>query len=341
MTYGIWDKKEGVVALIKDDLVTYYKKIEGPLPGSIYRAYIGKRLSFLNANEVSLGDEEALLFDKDKLGPSKGQVLVAYKAPGYAGKKPSVTEKIILKGTYLILDPNSKGVSISKKIRDKDLRDDFIQEFKDRKYGLIVRTQAQGNISKALEEYKDLEGQMDKILASKDFKPCPSLVYEAKDRLYESLGQAEKIYTNDLALYKNDDFTSVEYNMKFSYLDDPILARNLEMKKSRKIDLAGAEIVIDELEALVVIDINSKSIKQGANKIQNAHYVNRLVIEGILSQLALRNIGGIVLIDFIRTNKEKMEEIRKEILSLAPSFRLDISSISYTRAGLLEIVIKR
>lgn len=341
MTYGIWDKKEGVIALIKDDLVTYYKKIDGPLPGSIYRAYIGKRLSFLNANEVSLGDTEALLFDKDKLGPSKGQVLVAYKSSGYDNKKARVTEKIVLKGRYLILDPNSSHVSVSRKILDKSLREDLIKEFQNKKYGLIVRTQAQGNLSKALEEYEDLEKQMDKIFASKDYKPCPSLLYEPKAWLYEILDQAEKIYTNDLALYKNDDFASVEYNMKYSYLDDPILTRNLEMKKSRKIDLAGAEIVIDELEALVVIDINSKSIKLGSNKIQNAHYVNRLVLEGILSQLVLRNIGGIVLIDFIRTEKEKMEEIRKEILSLAPSFYLGINSISYTKAGLLEIVIKR
>lgn len=342
MSYGFFDCKNQDFGIVEDGILKYYETFERPYLGSIYRTGLGKRLNFIDANEVDLGFDQALIFDRDRLAAGGGQILVQLKSHGYNGKRPMVTEKILIKGKYLIIDPNSSRVNISKKISDVEKRKEIISLFKSSKYGMIVRTGAELHLDLALKEYKDLEEQTDAILASKNFKPCPALVYEPKLDLYDKLGGLDKLYTND----KKIDIGAgrgpvVLYDRTYDSSQDPVLCQSISESKLRQVQVKGAELVIDELEGLTAIDINSKSVRLKANKNENAKLVNYLVLDKLLSQIMFRGIGGIVLIDFIRLDADSMADLISQVEERAKSFYINLLNISYTDSGLMELIIKR
>lgn len=338
MKYGYYDKSNGVFGIVEDDIVLKHEIIKSPAIGNIYRAKLGKRLDFMNANEVSLEDFEGLIFDRDRLKKKSDPLLVQLESYGYDDKKPKLTEKIILKGKYIIIDPNSKYVNISSNIKEMSVRKDFINIFKSKKYGMIIRTSAQNNKQEAIDEYDELEVQMDNILSQKNFMPIPKLIYENKiDVLNELMGVAS-IYTNDFA---SKDLSKVRYDRDYTYEQDSTLQKNISQSKQRKVSVNGAELVFDELEALTFIDVNSSKIKVKEDKIANAAYVNELVLRKILSQIVLRKIAGIVIIDFIRSDKGNMDKLIELLWLEVEKFNIKLRDCSYTNSGLMELIIKR
>lgn len=338
MKYGYYDKSNGVFGIVEDDIVLKHEIIKSPAIGNIYRAKLGKRLDFMNANEVSLEDFEGLIFDRDRLKKKSDPLLVQLESYGYDDKKPKLTEKIILKGKYIIIDPNSKYVNISSNIKEMSVRKDFINIFKSKKYGMIIRTSAQNNKQEAIDEYDELEVQMDNILSQKNFMPIPKLIYENKiDVLNELMGVAS-IYTNDFA---SKDLSKVRYDRDYTYEQDGTLQKNISQSKQRKVSVNGAELVFDELEALTFIDVNSSKIKVKEDKIANAAYVNELVLRKILSQIVLRKIAGIVIIDFIRSDKGNMDKLIELLWLEVEKFNIKLRDCSYTNSGLMELIIKR
>lgn len=338
MKYGYYDKSNGVFGIVEDDIVLKHEIIKSPAIGNIYRAKLGKRLDFMNANEVSLEDFEGLIFDRDRLKKKSDPLLVQLESYGYDDKKPKLTEKIILKGKYIIIDPNSKYVNISSNIKEMSVRKDFINIFKSKKYGMIIRTSAQNNKQEAIDEYDELEVQMDNILSQKNFMPIPKLIYENKiDVLNELMGVAS-IYTNDFA---SKDLSKVRYDRDYTYEQDSTLQKNISQSKQRKVSVNGAELVFDELEALTFIDVNSSKIKVKEDKIANAAYVNELVLKKILSQIVLRKIAGIVIIDFIRSDKGNMDKLIELLWLEVEKFNIKLRDCSYTNSGLMELIIKR
>lgn len=341
MRYGYYDKNKDVYGIIEGDFVLKHDKIKTPALGNIYRARLGKRLDFMNANEISLEEFEGLIFDRDRLDEKSDTILVQLDSYGYDDKKPKLTEKILLKGKYVIIDPYSKFVNISREIKDKSIRKDFINIFKVKKYGMIIRTSALNNIEKAIDEYNELEIKMDEILNQKNFMPIPKLIYENKINIIDELKEVSILYTNDIYLKDKSDDIEIIYDRSYSSEQDTILQNSISQSLQRKINYKGAELVFDELEALTFIDVNSSKIKAKGDKTANAAYVNELVIRTILSQIVLRRIGGIVIIDFIRSNKENMDKLMKSVMLEIQNFNIKLKDCSYTNSGLMELIIKR
>lgn len=341
MRYGYYDKNKGVYGIIEGDFVLKNEKIKTPALGNIYRARLGKRLDFMNANEILLDDFEGLIFDRDRLDEKSDTLLVQLDSYGYDDKKPKLTEKIVLKGKYIIIDPYSKFVNISREIKNKSIRKDFINIFKTKKYGMIIRTGALNNIQKAIDEYNDLELKMDEIFSQKNFMPIPKLIYENKISIIDELKEVSILYTNDIALKDKCDHIEIIYDRNYSSEQDNVLQNSISQSLQRKISVKGAELVFDELEALTFIDVNSSKIKLKEDKTANAAYVNELVLKKILSQLVLRKIGGIVIIDFIRSDKENMDKLMNLIWLEIEKFNIKLKNCSYTNSGLMELIIKR
>lgn len=341
MRYGYYDKNKGVYGIIEGDFVLKNEKIKTPALGNIYRARLGKRLDFMNANEILLDDFEGLIFDRDRLDEKSDTLLVQLDSYGYDDKKPKLTEKIVLKGKYIIIDPYSKFVNISREIKNKSIRKDFINIFKTKKYGMIIRTGALNNIQKAIDEYNDLELKMDEIFSQKNFMPIPKLIYENKISIIDELKEVSILYTNDIALKDKCDHIEIIYDRNYSSEQDNVLQNSISQSLQRKISVKGAELVFDELEALTFIDVNSSKIKLKEDKTANAAYVNELVLKKILSQLVLRKIGGIVIIDFIRSDKENMDKLMNLIWLEIEKFNIKLKDCSYTNSGLMELIIKR
>ncbi len=341
MRYGYYDKNKGVYGIIEGDFVLKNEKIKTPALGNIYRARLGKRLDFMNANEILLDDFEGLIFDRDRLDEKSDTLLVQLDSYGYDDKKPKLTEKIVLKGKYIIIDPYSKFVNISREIKNKSIRKDFINIFKTKKYGMIIRTGALNNIQKAIDEYNDLELKMDEIFSQKNFMPIPKLIYENKISIIDELKEVSILYTNDIALKDKCDHIEIIYDRNYSSEQDNVLQNSISQTLQRKISVKGAELVFDELEALTFIDVNSSKIKLKEDKTANAAYVNELVLKKILSQLVLRKIGGIVIIDFIRSDKENMDKLMNLIWLEIEKFNIKLKDCSYTNSGLMELIIKR
>lgn len=341
MRYGYYDKNKGVYGIIEGDFVLKNEKIKTPALGNIYRARLGKRLDFMNANEILLDDFEGLIFDRDRLDEKSDTLLVQLDSYGYDDKKPKLTEKIVLKGKYIIIDPYSKFVNISREIKNKSIRKDFINIFKTKKYGMIIRTGALNNIQKAIDEYNDLELKMDEIFSQKNFMPIPKLIYENKISIIDELKEVSILYTNDIALKDKCDHIEIIYDRNYSSEQDNVLQNSISQSLQRKISVKGAELVFDELEALTFIDVNSSKIKLKEDKTANAAYVNELVLKKILSQLVLRKIGGIVIIDFIRSDKENMDKLMNLMWLEIEKFNIKLKDCSYTNSGLMELIIKR
>ena len=206
---------------------------------------------------------------------------------------------------------------------------------------MIIRTGALNNIQKAIDEYNDLELKMDEIFSQKNFMPIPKLIYENKISIIDELKEVSILYTNDIALKDKCDHIEIIYDRNYSSEQDNVLQNSISQSLQRKISVKGAELVFDELEALTFIDVNSSKIKLKEDKTANAAYVNELVLKKILSQLVLRKIGGIVIIDFIRSDKENMDKLMNLMWLEIEKFNIKLKDCSYTNSGLMELIIKR
>ncbi|MDD7305187.1 MAG: ribonuclease E/G [Peptoniphilaceae bacterium] len=175
--------------------------------------------------------------------------------------------------------------------------------------------------TKSKKEYKYLNDLRDKLEKEENFKPTPKLLFEKNSK--------------DLYIKNQKDLEVVE----ISIFQDSIINDAFKNLKNNKIYYGHVSLIFDELETLTVIDVNSSKAK-GSQK-QNDFFdkVNKNILEPIAYNLKLRNIGGMVIIDFLRTeNKESLEEDFKKQLD---HYGLVYQIYGFTNMGLFELSLKR
>lgn len=359
MNYGFIDICDTpTLGVLIDGKLRHYKEYKtDELPiGSIIRARVVKKLPWLECFEVQISDEEtALLPYKQKLDEtSSDQILVQLVKPKLGKKNARVTEKIKLKGKYIIVDPYTKGVNISKKIEDEYKRELLISTVSDcnPKYGIIIRTDAQyADIESIKSELRILVMRTEMILKELNFLPTPKVIYWQKPDYAAEI----KTFANDLnQVITNSTSVFEELSKDHLLKDKMVIKRAYNVSEDREVQFrlgnrvnrvielnSGANIVIDELEALTVIDVNSSSFTHGSNKEESGLKVNLAVIEEIMNQIMIRSLGGIIIIDFIRTNSGNSEFVKNIFISTSKDYNLNINYIGFTRSGLLEVVVNR
>ena len=294
----------------------YLAQVENILP-SIEAAFVNvgsDKMGFLHAQDVS--GKGAL---QDKLKPKQKLVVQVVKEPtGHKG--PRVTTEISLPGRFLVLMPNEAGINVSKKItsaKERARLKSIVNLLKPVGVGIIVRTEAEGQTESDIQE--DLEILLEKwnnIITSAESLTPPSLLYRDQDLLYRVIREAcneetqEIIVDTAFALNRVQNILqnwhmNKNINVTLYKGSEPLLVamdihKEIKAALQMKVNLpSGGYLFIQTTEALTVIDVNSGKFTNSATQDETILKTNIEAVHEIARQLRLRNIGGMIIIDFI------------------------------------------
>ena len=290
------------------------------------------------------------------------KLLVQVKKDSNLQKGARVSTHINLPSKYIALMPNTDIVTISQKITDSKEKGRLVKLVKEnlsKGNGAIIRTSAIGKEKEIIEDIKNIEAKWEKIEISfkNDKGNKPKLIAKSENIVEKMLidlpeNSIQKITINN----KKDYEKMLEFKEKKSYLksteielieDQDILdkydvEKEIAKLENRKIWLkCGGFITIDKTEALTAIDVNTGKYTGTKNVEQTIYKVNEEATIEIAKQLRLRDIGGIIIIDYIdmkdEKNKEKIENLLKEKLK---KDRTKTQVEGFTKLDLMEMTRK-
>ena len=256
-------------------------------------------------------------------------ILVQVKKDSTNKKGARVSTNISLPGRFVVLLPDTNFITISKKITDLNKRKELqkiVQEELPKNYGAIVRTSAENkdiefikrDIKSLVKLWELIQENFTNIKKEKNIEP--TLIYENEGIIGKLLTDLidqnlERIVTNDIEIHEKisnileqsgANNIKLELRKQANILDLYDLQSQIEKAKSRKIWLrCGGFITIDKTEALTAIDVNSGKYIGGKDLEQTVYRVNREATIEIAKQLRLRDIGGIIIIDYIDMEKDE------------------------------------
>ena len=355
-------------------LVEYYtaEAKSKSLVGNIYLGKVKNILPGMEAAFVSIGEEKnGVLYVADvsnskrnskieNLLKQEQEILVQVVKDAMGEKGARLTGQISFPGRYLVLIPNSNTKGISRRLPDEERNrlDKIIRKIKPEGFGVIVRTAAEG-VSE-----ESLKNDIDKLISewettsSKDSGSSPVLIHEEPDISIKVIREHLSSNFKKLLIENNQKFESIKSYISDTspelneivekYTDDLDLFERYhiedQIKKAldRKVWLpSGGHLIIDRTEALTVIDVNTGKFV-GKDSLEQTVFENNLeAAEEIARQLRLRDIGGIIVIDFIdmETQRRQQELLNKFKQELAKDkTRTQVFEIS--RLGLVEMTRK-
>ncbi|HDL90523.1 MAG TPA: Rne/Rng family ribonuclease [Thermodesulforhabdus norvegica] len=294
----------------------------------------------------------------------EGQDILVQVAKEPLGSKGArVTTQITIPGRNLVLMPMVKHVGVSRRIDDENEREklrEIMLSIKPPDYGFIVRTAAEGAGPEKLEaEMRFLIKLWERICARAEKMPVPSLVYRELDI---TLRAARDLFTKEverLVVDSEEEYEkiiefveaympSLKYNVELYRGNQPIFdAYGIEMELQRALNKkvwlkSGGYIVIETTEALTAIDVNTGRYVGKRNLDDTILKTNLEAIKEIACQLRLRNIGGIIIIDFI--DMERAGDRERVFEALVEAFKRDRNKTKVLRMsefGLVEMTRKR
>ncbi|MFA9391068.1 MAG: ribonuclease E/G [Prolixibacteraceae bacterium] len=268
------------------------------------------------------------------------QVLVQIAKEPISTKGPRLTSELSIAGRFMVLVPFSDKVSVSQKIRTVEERNrlkKLIQSIKPRNYGVIIRTASEGKrVADLDQELNRLVNKWESILPKLKKVQPPSLVLGELSRTTALLRDIytpnfSSITVNDYAVYEEvcdyitgiapDKKKSVKfYDKKAPMFDALGIDKQIKSLFGKTVTFkSGAYLIIEHTEAFHVIDVNSGNrAKAGNDQETNALEVNIAACSEIARQLRLRDMGGIIVIDFIdmhdSENRHKVYNKMKEVM---------------------------
>lgn len=299
---------------------------------------------------------------KDVLKVGQELLVQVIKGPR-STKGARVSTRISLPGRYLVLMPEADNLGVSRKIEDPKERDRLKKigdKLREPGFGLIIRTEAEEQTEQELRQDKDFLMQTWREVQERTKQVrAPFLVQSDLTLLYKTIrdvfgSDVSKLVIDDPAEYEKAnellDRLSPKLKGRIHLYDgvQPIfdaykledeMARLLKRKVLMK---SGGSLVIDETEALTVIDVNTSKFTGGSSLAETIVKTNLDAANEIARQLRLRDIGGIIVIDFIDMNNARDKQSVVKALELAlkrDRSRTKISAIS--QLGLVEMTRKR
>ena len=290
-------------------------------------------------------------------------LLIRVKRDFTEAKGAKVSTHISLNSRYIVFMPNTTIVTVSQKIeneQEKTRLTNIAKKYLPPNCGVIIRTSAENqteetikkDIENANQKWNNIKNIYEDSVAKNNY---PKLIYKShnviKKLLIDLLGKdLEKITVNTREDFEYIDKTLKELNAKVelvqeetNFMDErPIIKEQIEKSEKRKVWLkCGGFITIDKTEALTAIDVNSGKYI-GVDNVESTIYkVNKEASIEIAKQLKLRDIGGIIIIDYINMqseeNNEKIIEVLKEELK---KDRTKTQIIGFSKLNLLELTRK-
>lgn len=289
-------------------------------------------------------------------------IMVQVKKDSTNKKGARISMHISIPGRFIVLIPNEKFITLSQKIDNKEEREKLLSIVKENMpegYGAIIRTSAMSkekeeiitDIKRTVEAYKDAEQAFEKAKQQKNLQP--KMIYKSENvvqRLLTDLMDQDlyRICTNDEKEYNEiskrlkEANKTIKLEMQANILDMYNIKNQLEELENRKIWLkCGGFITIDKTEALTAIDVNSGKYTGKKDLEQTIFTVNKEATIEIARQLRLRDIGGIIIIDYIdMQNKENEEKILELLRENLKKDRSKTQIVGFSKLNLLEMTRK-
>ena len=336
---------------------------------SSYSSFLEKALD-KEERTVPQVSKMTLLPDIDKHGSitdrlKQGQeLLVQIVKEPISSKGPRLTTEISLTGRYMVLMPFSDKVSISQKIKtteEKVRLRQLIKSILPKNFGVIIRTSAEGKrVAELNNEMKTLVRYWEEAVAKARSSTAPALVFEEESRTVGMLRDIfspnfESIHVNDRETYEQirnyvsliaperTDIVKL-YEGEQPIFDHFNITRQIKTSFGKTVSFkSGAYIIIEHTEALHVIDVNSGNrTKASSDQESNALEVNLRAADEIARQLRLRDMGGIIVIDFIDMVKaEHRQALYDHMREIMANYRARHNILPLSKFGLMQITRQR
>lgn len=300
----------------------------------------------------------------EQLQPGK-QLLVQIVKEPISSKGPRLTTEITFTGRNMVLIPFANKINVSQKISstaEKQRLRSIIEAIKPENFGVIIRTSAEGKkVAELNHEMRELVRRWEETLEKTRKSTAPALVYEEAGR---SVGVLRDVFNPESfeAIRVNDEET---YRQLLNYVNlispekagivelydkpEPIfdhygITKQIKSSFGKTVSFrSGAYIIIEHTEALHVIDVNSGNrAKASADQETNALEVNLRAADEIARQLRLRDMGGIIVVDFIDMAKsEHRQKLYDHMRELMATDRARHNILPLSKFGLMQITRQR
>lgn len=372
-------EKNTILAVVNDgELAELYNENndEKRLEGNIYLGKVKNIVPGMESAFIDIGENKnALIHIKDLLPKASNitgnlyedtsniniakiiktgdEIVVQVKKDCENQKGARVTKDIKLNGKLVIFMPYSNFTTVSQKIENEEEKErlkGIVKEALPSKYGVIVRTAAENKSKEEIiKEINNLISIWDEIKSKieniRNSGKSPSKLFDNSGIVGKIIidlaeNNLDKIYTNNKELI--NDYPDLK--AKIQFVDKPLSKFEVlnKMNFSRKIWLkCGGFITIDETEALTAIDVNSAKFTGKSDIEKTVLKVNMEASKEIAKQVRLRDIGGIIIVDFIDMLEEQdRNKIRDYIIECFKNDRSKVQVLEFTKLGLLEITRK-
>lgn len=288
---------------------------------------------------------------------SGDKILVQVRKVPTASKGARVSTHITIPGNYVVLMPNTNIITISQKIEDAEERERLLEILKENipnGFGAIIRTDAYGiDESKIKNDIQEIVEKWYAIYNKYQDSNEIALLYNEHE-LVSKIGrdlitkETKRIFVNTKELYSQfldivlKENVEVKLMPSKNVIEELGLTASYESAFKRKIWLkCGGYIVIDKTEALTAIDVNSGKYVGNKNLEQTALIVNKEAAAEIMHQIRLRDVGGIIVVDYIDlSKKENQAQIIEIMQEEAKKDRSKIDIKGYTELNLVELTRK-
>ena len=373
------EEHKKIIALVEDEeLVEKYEEDESDksIEGNIYVGKVQNIITGLQSAFVNIGEKRtAFIHSKDilpKVDITKNEkqeipninklikpgdpIIVEVKREAIDKKGPRLSTHINLSSRFVVVMPNATFVTVSQKIENEEERNrlkEIAQKYLPENMGAIIRTVAENikeeelkdDIEKTLEKWKKIQEIPIEKIPQKIYDKGGILkktIVDLVDNKLDRIVLKEKENYNSIKSILDEIGANTEIKIDEEILSKYSLEKQLEALKSNKVFLkSGGFITIDKTEALVAIDVNSGRFIGKKNVEETVLSVNLEAAKEISKQIRLRDISGIIIIDFIDMSMpESKKLVQQEIMKNSKKDRSRVQVEEFTKLNLMEITRK-
>ncbi|NBH72522.1 ribonuclease E/G [Clostridiaceae bacterium] len=349
--------------------------------GNIYIGKINRVVKNLNSAFVEFGEGQtgyyslednpvSLPAQQNKMavipsGELKGgdEIIVQVAKEAIKTKDPVLTANLNFPGKFAVLTSGKKSINFSAKIHDKAWKDQLrprLEELLQNSSGIIVRTNGYRQEEEILTETKDLLKAYKGVLEAANYRTCGSVLYQAEPEYLNSLRSSHAGSLAEILTDQEDVYQKIKGYLgrhqpedleKLRYYQDPLLSLASLYSLKTVMDQAcqkrvwlksGGYLVIEPTEAMVVIDVNTGKYSGKKNQADTIRMINLEAAREICRQLRLRNLSGIIMVDFIDMKEESDKALLIEHLrSYAALDPVKTTVVDMTQLNLVELTRKK
>lgn len=312
---------------------------------------------------VALSEEDKQKRSISELVTEGSEIVVQIAKESFGSKGPKLTEEISLPGRKIVYLPNSNHIGVSKKIEESErerlriLGEKLAKEGE----GLILRTSAENMLDEELEdELLELRKRWGAVVDKSEMSTCPSILHQEsgiEERVIRDFGMKEEI--EEIIIDEREAFLQLK---KIAEMQYPAISRKLQFYKQNQdlfsfynieseIEKAlntkvwlknGAFLVIERTEAMTVIDVNTGRFTGKQNQLETVFKTNKMAAIEIAKQIRLRNLSGMIIIDFISmSDSNALKEVESTLIDALKNDRNKAHPFGFTTLGLYQLTRKK